>query len=660
MARTLKITDGVTTADLLNVGSGFQLKADGWLPADSEQTQLRIDNLSGEGERFLISQPKNVFDTFNLSLSGSSHDNIAASLQTLNSLQRKAREYHTASWQQLPVYLEALTTGETNTRYAIIYDINITIRSSLFSPPYAPGDFINDITVIVEREPYWRGEIPQTLPTALTIGGPSDTPTTQNDATEQFFGNNRHTDALTHIYNQDATAGSSGNLIASSSFDFFVVSGSTPAINDAIYFGVEWTGGVDHPFFNVVLNISTLGVYVATIVVEYRVSGSWSTHSGLTMQSLSGGNTGQRVIHFDGADDWLTTNISGVTAHWIRIRISAWTSWTTSPAQSGQVIYTARENYISVANDVINGDANALAMIRFNQPVSTGTPNIEWLAVGLKSRGLDAFVSCINFGGQNPTGWVAAPVYSNGTTKTADTSSPTGFMALCTLGATTLLERVEVRTNTNDKAMTGTYNVYLRVQQIGGSIGDVSIQLRVEQTFTIDTTIVTLQSIDDGPEVLNMGQITIAPSESYGQEIPSSPNGMAFKIFVSSLSSTPDLRMYDLIFLPTDEWAAVFTSLKLTNQELTGAAGLDIDGGIAREGVTSLTFEDGPTNTHRVTSAWESNGSPPKLPPEREFRLYFLAAGYHATNDVLISNPGQGGSIKLFTHERWSMLRGAN
>lgn len=655
MAATLNITDGATTVNLLSAKVDYQLRAGGWSQSDPELKQIRRQSQFAEGESLILSNPGNIIETFTIAIYGASHDGIATNLQNLATLQREAKEFQTTRWQTTPVYLTAKTANETNTRYALVVQIRVVNLPSLQDVFFNNQSAIPQATIIVEREPYWRGVIPMSaLPTALTIGAPQ-APGTQADATEQYITNFRDTFALTHIYNEDNSLGTfSANLIASSSFNYYTVA-ATPALNDAVYFG-----STQGPFRQVVINIGVAGVFNAAMTWEIWTGAAWvSTVNYISTDTLAlqsgSAPVGTHLIVVESPVGWATTTINGVSAYWIRVRITSFTSWTTSPTQTGQVVYNPRDAYISVANTQIDGDVDAIGLLKYFHQVNR-SDGLAFIAFGIKSHGLTSFISRFNFGAGNPAAWTI----TNGsdTTTVADTQSPGGSRASCTFtGTTAAAERVRVSTVTNQNIidLQGRYHAYLRCQQIGGTVGAVSVYLRQTYALITDGPAVSPKAVGGGIEILDLGAIEILGSRILGAETGNLD--LRLSIIASATSTTPDLYIYDLCLIPTDEYALAgnITDGTVIADERT--TGLDFDGGLFRDG--EIVYKGG-TDGSEATSVianWEHRGQAMRLPPDRAFQIHFIMASVNT--NIYYAREYLGGSLKLYVHERWAFMRGA-
>ncbi len=116
-------------------------------------------------------------------------------------------------------------------------------------------------------------------------------------------------------------------------------------VNDAIYFGFENTS-----WQNVFFNLGVAGVYTGvTFAYEYwdTVTGGGSWQAMTTTATPNFAATGYTSLEFLAASqtNWGATTINSQSAYWIRIRISALSTWTTSPAQTGGRIQSNKSQY---------------------------------------------------------------------------------------------------------------------------------------------------------------------------------------------------------------------------------------------------------------------------------------------------------------------------
>ena len=101
---------------------------------------------------------------------------------------------------------------------------------------------------------------------------------------------------------------------------------AVPAVNDAYYFG-----GTE-VFSLLTLNIGTQGDGTWTIVWEYRDADGWQSLASV-IDDTEGfeATAGNHDVSFDVPDDWTSYTVNGITAFWIRARVSAYTAVVTQP-----------------------------------------------------------------------------------------------------------------------------------------------------------------------------------------------------------------------------------------------------------------------------------------------------------------------------------------
>lgn len=654
MSRTLQLTNGTTTVSLIST-SGSQLRLGGYRAGTPNKRTLYNESMFAAGRVPVMTKRDNVRTPMSLAMVGTNQNNLAAQLQTLVKLLRQAENYHLYDWETTPVYLQEQLTNETGARYALVYGSDIDLQISLFDPPVDPGDYIEDFKVTIEREPFWRSHAPKTLPTGLTLEAP-EAPDPQEDATEQYVINARDpVGTLLYLYNYDASATAfSANLAASATFNYFEVSGSTPAVGDMVYFGSA------NPFWRVVLNVGTAFVGSGvTLTGEYWDGAAWSAGPDVEKFLVEFGVQldGTITVHWMGATDWTIASVNGQNAYWMRIRITAITTWTTSPDQAEQVPHTVRSNYFTIPASAIDGDLPAVPLFKFSNHFATSVGSyITHVIMGAKSRGLTNFMSRINCGsGQNGVDW--SELHSTDTSVTGDVRHTSGEVSLCTFATTaTISERFRAYFTDSDIAadFAGSYHCFIRAEQNGGSAGDVAVRLSYEigGEVEVNSDVVYLQQVDAGPEVIDVGRFTLQPMEAESGLGESADPSWSFVVdALSDNGATPNLKIFDIVLIPVDEWGLVVCEPVYVNAKMGAYDQLTIDSGLFRYG-TILQSDTGVSIEN--TFPWETRGILPMIEPSREYQVHFL---FH--NDGIATNE-LGGAFFVYVHECWEFLRGAD
>lgn len=153
MAAILNLTDGTTIVSFLNSNDGYFLQS--W---NRNITQYKdggtfSDNPLAEGRQLVNTQLGNGIETFTLSAKTSSHDRMSELEHDLFNLLVQSDNFW-LSKNNAPVWIEAKSTNETNTRYAIVKSWRIPELPSQLQQPYLqPGceAVLDSFSLIVER-----------------------------------------------------------------------------------------------------------------------------------------------------------------------------------------------------------------------------------------------------------------------------------------------------------------------------------------------------------------------------------------------------------------------------------------------------------------------------------------------------------------------------
>lgn len=148
--------------DLLQTNiAGFSVPPEGWSPA---QAQLKgggawADSALTDGRSLVASAVTNVIETITLTSQAATPDGRFALERKLAEFARWAREFWTTEAQIEPVYLHWRAFQACEAQYAILYNIDIAPNGD----PFSDSKF-QEITVTLEREPYWRAVPPGANP----------------------------------------------------------------------------------------------------------------------------------------------------------------------------------------------------------------------------------------------------------------------------------------------------------------------------------------------------------------------------------------------------------------------------------------------------------------------------------------------------------------
>jgi len=166
----LRITDGTTTISLID--AKFKLDDGGWSPANPELENGGIwqDSSLSDGRRLVMAKFANVRDVFSSKLHGGCQDDLIQQMQELKRLGEKARSFWVAAYPSDPVWIEARGDRETNTRYALVYDISVPYDANPHEPPFSAGSMVamDDLEIQVEHG-IWSSHKPGTVADCVKI-----------------------------------------------------------------------------------------------------------------------------------------------------------------------------------------------------------------------------------------------------------------------------------------------------------------------------------------------------------------------------------------------------------------------------------------------------------------------------------------------------------
>ena len=674
MAKTLKITDGTASVDLID-STGFALLEGGWDMSPSRPKPTSSMNVLADSSVLRNVRRPNVMDKLKLKLSGTSHDNLASQLQTLNELLVKAEKYHTTPWQTTPVYLEVVYGTETGSRFALLYWGYARFAKPLFEYSTDQINTAREVRLETEREPYWSGTAPGTLPTGMTMDGAH---AGHAAGVEQFVFNSHNPQSFSHIFIDDGGVFGS-NQQGSSNYDLLP---ATPAVNDAVYFG-------DGDFFGGVLfDISTAAVDITgqwefwngSAWVNADVDGADGTNDFKTYD----GNTGQYAFYIGDVENWALTTVAAFSRYWVRFRVLTIGASPAPPKEGNQPVAVAGETYIGVNAVTIDGDAPALTRFWFSPKVdddlSFSMSPIGEIMCGLKSRGLTS-VNTTHFmaGGPVPTNWDAI-VLGTDAASIANENYPStasgGVVEVTFATVATIATRLSFRC-TNDAACddwVGSYQVFALCYQVGGVAGDVEIALRYEFNNSTDFTNLDLIPLGlletdaetEKAEVVNLGRMDI-PAMGRGMSEDHTVNLTQIEFGIRALSnngSTPNLYIAAVVLIPVDE-----LSFRTSRPEGTGSntfamtmsRAVVLDSGVVREGAQLIDV--GATSAAAFDTTrleWMVNSDLPHLPPDKNMRLFFLPISSRAAGVSPATHAHYGFFVRTWVHERWHTLRGAD
>ena len=513
----------------------------------------------------------------------------------------------------------------------------------------------------------------------ITYAVPAPIPGRAATCNNEVFIANKHNRAqLTDVYRRTAAGAFSANLVGTTAYNLFPT--SPIATGEIVYFGIDTAMNDSGPFDNLIFDIGTPAAYIGAPTIAWQYwNGGWVAIPAASIQDNTDGGqgtfsaSGVNGVHWTPPADWAATAINGITAFWVRALATIGGGESiTNPAQQNRTVYTTVWPFVELAADQVPGDLTAALRIRIMGQSGGIYPTklARWtnrLLIGTRSvgRGED-FTAFINLGDeQNPAGvytWVGA-----NTTFANAIEAPSGRYALYNpAGVEALAARITVTFNREIyRQYYGTYRLFLRAYQSGGVAADFSIRVVAAfggRVLWTSATKATPNTYDW--QVYDFGQITIPFVRLRTDEYPL--YGTNFIIQASAGNAAANLYFYDLVFIPTDEWAAdAYTAA--TSQYFSAGLGRWAD----TLGRTYLDLDNITTPKYLRSSVIESlHGDAvavwPVITPERARiqanepqRIWFFSVRrVHSTNEWR-AEPNQAHSIQVYRQARYYSMRGS-
>lgn len=165
---TRSAEQGIVTFPLIipNGSTGFTIKSGNrWQPGRPALKDQWNDSALIDGRSLAGVAVGNVRETIVLRAAADNRLILEARINTLSRFINQAREFFATFHQIEPVYLEWAALGGKGSQYALIYTIDLNVTYD----DYGDGDDAKaDVTLVIEREPAWRGIPPGVSPRAWT------------------------------------------------------------------------------------------------------------------------------------------------------------------------------------------------------------------------------------------------------------------------------------------------------------------------------------------------------------------------------------------------------------------------------------------------------------------------------------------------------------
>jgi hypothetical protein len=382
-------------------------------------------------------------------------------------------------------------------------------------------------------------------------------------AAETFVVNKHQLAQLTDIYWLTAAGALSQNLIDVDLPEFLVPSAGVVVSNDALYFGIQeatsypgsTTGEYDSaPFSGLVFDVESAMVYVGGATAKWQYyNGAWIDIPAIDDQTATAqplDHTGVSAVQWAVPADWIPVGLSTVVlpAYWVRLifTIGGGASIPIGVEVNHRAPYAPNVPFIDFTP---SGDLPALLAIN---AIPYGALNQDFtrILVGARrvSRG-DQFTAFRNASDKNTH--YSTTVGAN-TAIIAEHTAPGDQIARYTpVGVEAIANRLNLEF---DGDWLGTYHVFVRVMQTGGVAGDFSLRVTayIFGMVTAMATTITVATTAVGViEAVDLGRITVKIPVSI---IPATTGQL--RVEASATGAVGILDIYDVIFLPVDEWAA--------------------------------------------------------------------------------------------------------
>lgn len=497
-------------------------------------------------------------------------------------------------------------------------------------------------------------------------------------ADEVFVANRNGTPNITHIFRDDGGVFTS---IFPASLPVALLP-AIPALDDAIYFISASFGGLGgassyRTMSGLIFDIATPMSGPITLLWEFWNGAVWID---LRVQDETNGFrfTGVNGVYWFPLTTMAVTTVNGVTGLAIRARVDEIGAGTVTVAtQANRDIYAVNNAGVKISS-AIEGDLPALARIRVhnrsdNGDRSTTTRNLyaNRVVVGLRSSDVDTpFSPYINIAHANQNLPGINVTLGTNTTFVDDIISQFGTKARYNpTGVESMATRATISFDAGvSRYYYGKFHAYLRVYRDAGVSSDFAVRLQIVSGSGGITHTTESRQVQSTVafEVLDFGKAQLPVS---GAMQPDELGDVTqIMIQVSTASATPNLDMFDLILMPTNEWAGDFVDrANETDSDLGRSTGqdrfLDIDSLTNfHRAIRAMIKHYRSVDGKHVVSNWQPNANGPAiLQANVSYQtLWFLTMEAVTTgaNPVWLSGPEVVNSVQVFCNPRYLSMRG--
>lgn len=573
MFSELILTDGTTKIDLLagnKTGEGFSLIR--YVPGrpNFKSGGVWQDSPLASGRQLVAGVLTNTIDALTLRIAYPSHDSIITASNDFDEMIEKAIAYWTTTWQQTPVYLQALVHGENAKRYALVRYAQYDSYFDPYAQPYisAKMQATEEFVVGIERD-LWLEFAPGTYE-SVAISHAGSLPAQSFDCVfdsivglcDSTFLNvligNMHNRGLQAIYRYTGTF--SANLLGTS--PPYAFTSTPPATGDILYLGS------DQPFYGIATDLSTWADG-GTFVNEYWNGSTWTT---LTPDTRGPGSfswspdiIGIFAWPISSVSNWAKTTVNSENRYWIRFRVTSG-GGTTTYIQANRHIYATATNYIEVAEDEVLGTMDALlrTFIQF-YPQSAASSIKVWMGLRSYSRGAN-FVAHLNVGTTSPgnpsgvtvTGTAGSGAFGHTNATVASSTVPTapGGESVALTGSTGDTIGTVFYFTFNSSVCEHFYGRYRMFVLLNTDDDTGASRLRYTVTNSTNTaTYVTgeIKSVATSPtsyQLVDLGNVTLPAADT----LLTTDNTYGFQLRIEGLvTNAKTLTFLSVILMPADE-----------------------------------------------------------------------------------------------------------
>jgi len=499
------------------------------------------------------------------------------------------------------------------------------------------------------------------------------------DTTENIaFVANKHNQAnVTHVKIDDGGAFTDIFPIAAYPQDLLP---DVPAVNDALYIGVDTSLADTGPFCSAIFDIATPATDV-TITWEYYNGATWATLT-TTDETSDLSHPGVKAVVWKQPSNWGTVAVDGDTAYWIRARVSAVGASPDQPTQQNRDIYSVVWPCVEIDYDQCQGNIDSLVQIRLHNRGDTGGPGgsepllyaNRVLGGVKKTEDHTNFRAFLNFADEQNVSGITVDVTvdpDSATSIEADSnlSSATGKRVFFDAGAAdggnglnNWEDRVSIDLGpTVARDYYGTYKVFLRCKQNGGSAGEVNLRIKTvggsggvsALTEPQETQSTTDHELIEFDTPITLPVSTQMTPDELGDET-------AIVVQISAEQNDADLYLYDMFLLPVDEiWFDATDKANSAESSVENGRRLLVDSVTIPKSPTRGIVQKIEAGTNVSTWVLDGDGKA-RLPAGDQVRLWFLAARTSTTGTSFtwLSEPEMLFSVKVAKVDRWLLGRG--